>query len=559
MRRRTVTSFIIAIAFIVLFMTAAFLLIADLQNTDHIKERLAETNRILASYIESGDPDLVRIFRSVPEDTRITYISSSGDILYDSLKDDISENHLYRKEIIEASKGAIGTDIRISASIGIRMVYSALMLQDGSYIRAAYPFSNFALSSNYIKYLATALFLVILASSIIILRLSGFLLEPVEELSFATDRIARGELSRRVELKQDEDLARLSRNFNNMAERLETTIVESLEKQNRLEAILKSMDSGVIALDNNGNIIMMNPFSKQLFSVRGDTLGMNIGSIQNLSSLYEYLGSDEEVASIRTPEGKDLKIKKADILGERMNKVGVVIVIQDLTDIKRLENLRSQFVANVSHELKTPLTSIKGFSETLRFVNDEKTRIKFLDIINEEAERLTRLINDILSLSSLEQNRELKTEEIDTVEETRRICDMLHQMAVAKSIELTLTASGTPILMGDRDNFNQMVINLVDNAIKYTEPNGKVKVRIEKSGGKLVLSVKDTGVGIPEEHLPRLFERFYRVDKSRDRAKGGTGLGLAIVKHIVLSMKGEIKVESEIGKGTTFTVSLPMD
>lgn len=559
MRRRTVTSFIIAIAFIVMFMTAAFLLIADLQNTDNIKEKLAETTLILANYIESGNPDLERIFESVPENTRITYISSSGDILYDSLKDDISENHLGRKEIMEASKGAAGTDIRVSASIGIRMVYSALMLEDGSFIRSAYPFSNFSLSGNYIKYLATALFLVVLASTIIILRLSGFLLEPIEELSFATDRIARGELSRRVELKQDEELARLSRNFNNMAERLETTIVESLEKQNRLEAILKSMDSGVIALDNNGNIIMMNPFSKQLFSVRGDTLGMNIGNLPNLSSVYEYLCSDEKVASIRTPEGKDLKMKKADILGERMNKVGVVIVIQDITDIKRLENLRSQFVANVSHELKTPLTSIKGFSETLRYVNDEKTRIKFLDIINEEAERLTRLINDILSLSSLEQNREIKVEEIDTVEETRRICDMLHQMAVAKSIELTLTASGNPILMGDRDNFNQMVINLVDNAIKYTEPNGKVKVRIEKSGGNLILSVKDTGIGIPEEHIPRLFERFYRVDKSRDRAKGGTGLGLAIVKHIVLSMKGEIKVESEIGRGTTFTVSIPMD
>ena len=559
MRKRTVTSFIIAITFIVMFMTAAFLLIADLQNTDHIKEKLAETNRILANYIESGNTDIGRIFESVPENTRITYISSSGDVLYDSLKDDISENHLYRKEIIEATKGATGTDIRISASIGIRMVYSALMLDDGSFIRSAYPFSNFALSGNYIKYLATALFLVILASTIIILRLSGFLLEPIEELSFATDRIARGELSRRVELKQDEDLAKLSRNFNNMAERLETTIVESLEKQNRLEAILKSMDSGVIALDNNETIIMMNPFSKQLFSVRGDTLGMKIGSLPNLSSVYEYLGSEENVAAIRTPEGKDLKMKKADILGERMNKVGVVIVIQDITDIKRLENLRSQFVANVSHELKTPLTSIKGFSETLRFVNDEKTRIKFLDIINEEAERLTRLINDILSLSSLEQNREPKLEEIDTVEETRRICDMLHQMAVAKSIELTLTASGNPILIGDLDNYNQMVINLVDNAIKYTEPNGKVKVRIEKSAGKLILSVKDTGIGIPEEHLPRLFERFYRVDKSRDRAKGGTGLGLAIVKHIVLSMKGEIKVESETGRGTTFTVSIPMD
>ncbi len=559
MRKRTVTSFIIAITFIVMFMTAAFLLIADLQNTDHIKEKLAETNRILANYIESGNTDIGRIFESVPENTRITYISSSGDILYDSLRDDISENHLYRKEIIEATKGATGTDIRISASIGIKMVYSALMLDDGSFIRSAYPFSNFALSGNYIKYLATALFLVVLASTIIIMRLSGFLLEPIEELSFATDRIARGELSRRVELKQDEELARLSRNFNNMAERLETTIVESLEKQNRLEAILKSMDSGVIALDNNENIIMMNPFSKQLFSVRGDTLGMKIGSFPNLSSVYEYLGSVENVAAIRTPEGKDLKMKKADILGERMNKVGVVIVIQDITDIKRLENLRSQFVANVSHELKTPLTSIKGFSETLRFVNDEKTRIKFLDIINEEAERLTRLINDILSLSSLEQNREPKLEEIDTVEETRRICDMLHQMAVAKSIELTLTASGNPILIGDLDNYNQMVINLVDNAIKYTEPNGKVKVRIEKSAGKLILSVKDTGIGIPEEHLPRLFERFYRVDKSRDRAKGGTGLGLAIVKHIVLSMKGEIKVESETGRGTTFTVSIPMD
>lgn len=559
MRRRTVTSFIIAIAFIVLFMSAAFLLIADLQNTDHIKEKLAGTNAVLANYIESGNTDLKRIFESVPDNTRVTYISNTGAILYDSLKDDISENHLYRKEIIEASKGATGTDIRVSASIGIRMVYSALMLEDGSFIRSAYPFSNFSLSGNYIKYMATALFLVILASTIIILRLSGFLLEPIEELSFATDRIARGELSRRVELKQDEDLARLSRNFNNMAERLETTIMESLEKQNRLEAILKSMDSGVIAIDNSGNIIMMNPFSKQLFSVRGDTLGMNIGNVPCLSSVFEYLESDDKVTTMRTPEGKDLKMKKADILGERMNKVGVVIVIQDITDIKRLENLRSQFVANVSHELKTPLTSIKGFSETLRYVNDEKTRIKFLDIINEEAERLTRLINDILSLSSLEQNRELKVEEIDTVEEIRRICDMLHQMAVAKSIELTLTASGNPILMGDRDNFNQMVINLVDNAIKYTEPNGKVKVRIEKSGGNLILSVKDTGIGIPEEHLPRLFERFYRVDKSRDRAKGGTGLGLAIVKHIVMSMKGEIKVESEIGRGTTFIVSIPME
>jgi two-component system phosphate regulon sensor histidine kinase PhoR len=273
------------------------------------------------------------------------------------------------------------------------------------------------------------------------------------------------------------------------------------------------------------------------------------------------LNDEEDIleVQIEEPIRKDIRIKSAEILGERGALVGTVVVLEDITDLKKLEKMRSQFVANVSHELKTPLTSIKGFSETLKLVKDESTRNKFLDIINDESERLTRLINDILTLSSIEQVKSQKNEEIDISYESEKVYHLLNPKAEAKNITLSLTQKEPLFMLGDVDLYNQLLLNLVDNAIKYTRENGEVQIRIEREDTLIKVVVSDTGIGIPEKHLNRIFERFYRVDKARDRAMGGTGLGLAIVKHIVLSMGGTIEVSSEIGKGTQFVVYLPMD
>ena len=220
--------------------------------------------------------------------------------------------------------------------------------------------------------------------------------------------------------------------------------------------------------------------------------------------------------------------------------------------------MRSQFVANVSHELKTPLTSIKGFAETLRYVEDEKNKERFLDIINDEAERLTRLIDDILVLSDIENNKEKNEESVDINRLIEDICYLVKNSADGKDIKIIISGEKIPCVLGDKDKFKQMLINLVDNAIKYTESGGSVTIGTELKGNKYIIWVQDTGVGIPKEHIDRLFERFYRVDKARSRAQGGTGLGLAIVKHIVLGLNGTINVESEVGKGSKFIVTIPM-
>jgi two-component system phosphate regulon sensor histidine kinase PhoR len=236
-----------------------------------------------------------------------------------------------------------------------------------------------------------------------------------------------------------------------------------------------------------------------------------------------------------------------------------MLFIQDVTKEEAFEKMKSDFVANVSHELRSPLTSIKGFTETLKYVDDRQTRDKFLDIIYIESERLTRLINDILALSELE-NREygINFEKINIIAALDEVWHIMELNAKGKNIELSIHTDGENLVIyGDRDKFKQMMINLVDNAIKYTNPNGKVDVRALREGERITIEVEDDGIGIPDENIPRLFERFYRVDKARSRKMGGTGLGLAIVKHIVMIFNGEIHVKSKLGIGTTFTITLP--
>lgn len=391
-------------------------------------------------------------------------------------------------------------------------------------------------------------------------RMSERITRPLKEIREATGRISGGELNHRIRISDKGELSEIVNNFNYMADRMEETIVETADRQNRVEAVLTSMNSGVIALDRNDSIIIFNPYAGKLFGVFENVIGKDIRSVLKKEITDELLKVKPDFSEITIERNEDvtLRYKTAYIKGEDSKKAGLVIVIQDITEYRKLEQMRSQFVANVSHELKTPLTSIKGFSETLIDMEDNKTKIRFLEIIDQEAERLKRLIEDILSLSSIENQESDIVEVVNASEVLKDTCALLEPTARNKHIDFSLTMMGTPVFIGDTDRFRQLIINLVDNAIKYTETGGKVKVRLDTSGKNLVLSVSDTGSGIPKEHIPRIFERFYRVDKARDRAKGGTGLGLAIVKHIVMAFDGTIDVRSEEGVGTVFTVEIPL-
>jgi two-component system phosphate regulon sensor histidine kinase PhoR len=344
-----------------------------------------------------------------------------------------------------------------------------------------------------------------------------------------------------------------------MADKLEFTLNEVTDKQNRLQAILQSMDSGVIAVDRNNKVIMINPYAKKIFGISKDIIGQNLlDNIRDfeLENIFHQSDDDYKEIKIVWPKERELRIKTADIIN-RSEHIGTVAVVQDITEVKKLENMRTQFVANVSHELKTPLTSIKGFAETLKYVDDAQTKEKFLNIINEETERLTRLITDILILSHIEQQTVLKKEKINVNKIVEDVYNLMKNTADVKKIKLSIEQDKVNTLIGDTDRFKQMLINLVDNALNYSETGDSVCIGTEGKADGIILWVKDTGVGIAKEQIPRIFERLYRVDKARSRSKGGTGLGLAIVKHIVLKFDGKISVESKLGVGSKFIIEIP--
>ena len=410
-----------------------------------------------------------------------------------------------------------------------------------------------------VDYLIIGIIGVIALSAVMAYMLANSIAKPVNDLAKVSSKIAFGEVNNRVELNNNGELKVISDNFNKVVDRLENTIVDSLNKQNQFDSMLTSMNSGVIAIDKEERIIAFNTYARSLFGIFKDFKGENIRDIlkdYEVDKLLEITQNPQEL-QIQKTDLKTLRFRTTGILGNNAEEVGKVIVIEDATELKKLESMRSQFVANVSHELKTPLTSIKGYSETLRDVDDPVLKNKFLDIIDVESDRLQRLIEDILSLSSIENNEEVYFDIVDSVTVALDACRLLEKQARDRMVELSLTAKGKPLFIGDNDRYKQMIINLVDNAIKYTPNGGKVKVRIDTSNDIINISISDNGVGIPESHIPRLFERFYRVSKSRDRAKGGTGLGLAIVKHIVMAFNGNIDVESKLGRGTVFTITIP--
>ncbi|WP_392486458.1 two-component system histidine kinase PnpS [Haloimpatiens sp. FM7315] len=564
MKKKLMIYISFSISITLLVVTVLFIAIVNFQYESNVKKQLRSNNDIIKNYFEGESENskvtfLTHGFKT--SNIRVTYIDKDGNVIYDSYagKDKL-ENHNERKEVTSARKKENAYDVRVSATTGRRNIYCATKLNDETIIRSSMSVEVIKqFNREYLKYYFLGVFVVFFISLTICNRLSYIITKPVKDLDFVTSRIAKGELDRRVDISSGDEIGELGKNFNKMADKLEDNINDSFEKQTKLEAIMKSMDSGVIAIDRNFNIIMINPYAESIFNVSSEVIGKGlIEEIRNydIEKVFKSSTCDDFEIKTVTPHDRILRIKIADIIN-RSEHIGRVAVLQDITDIRRLENMRSEFVANVSHELKTPLTSIKGFSETLRYVDDDKTREKFLNIINDETDRLTRLISDILTLSDIEQTKNVKKENIDVNMIIDDVESLMKNYAKSKEIEVSILGSEVPCIYGNKDRFKQMMINLVDNAIKYSENGDKVYVGTKKQNGFIKLWVEDTGVGIPKDSIPRLFERFYRVDKARSRRNGGTGLGLAIVKHIVLSFNGTIKVESQLNKGSKFIINIP--
>ena len=391
----------------------------------------------------------------------------------------------------------------------------------------------------------------------------------VDQVMKALDRFSDGNFDTRIEgfSDRDPDLAE----YNAIISRIQDRLFKQINRNQVLSTVMSQMQNGIIAVDQEQNVIFVTSVAKKLLGIVGNPENKPVGQCSNdvkLDGVFSEAMRQEGVytneVAARTAVGRGHRPLRLYVSPMRRDGevVGALAIVEDITELRRLEQVRTDFAANVSHELKTPLTSIRGFVETLQAgaIDNPEMAHKFLNIIMMETERLTRLINDILSISKLESGDDaVATERIRLDKKACDICEMLEIHAQEKQVTLNYHLNSDPVyIIGNPDRVEQMLINLTENAIKYNKPGGSVTVQVFVNAQEANVTISDTGIGIAEENLPRLFERFYRVDKGRSRQMGGTGLGLAIVKHIVRSMKGEIEVHSKLGEGTEFLVTLPL-
>lgn len=554
MKKKIITSVIITVVFALVIITSSFMALYSIQEIENSKSMLKEYNSII-SELDIENASKLGLFKINGKTIELTIIDKDGNIKFNSSGNE--GNISYASIIKEAENKGVGYLDKYNENKKINMIYCGTKLSNGDTIISGVeePTTNIFQVKN-TKYYIITLIIVLLLSIALALKLVRIIVDPIKHLESVTWKIAHGNLQTRVNVVSNDELGQLGKTFNNMADQLQSKINEVVDKQNRLESILKSMQSGVIAVDNEDRIITINPYAQKIFGINVDVTGKYLNDCIEDKRIKEILNNEtvnETQVKIKKPFRRFLKIKKAIVING-YKKIGRVIAIQDITEMKRLENIRSQFVANVSHELKTPLTSIKGFAETLRYVEDEETKIKFLDIIDKETERLTRLISDILVLSDLENNPVEELEEIFPDGIITDAINILSEHARKKNIYINFESDNNDFILGQKDKFLQIVINIIENSIKYSNNNTKINVKSFSDKEYYYFKVKDNGIGIPKEDLPRIFERFYRVDKARK--SGGTGLGLAIVKHIVKTFGGEISVDSEVLKGTEFTFKI---
>jgi two-component system phosphate regulon sensor histidine kinase PhoR len=474
------------------------------------------------------------------------------------------ENDAHADEVVAATQGETGSASRTLPS-GVEMRYIAVPAADGLVLRLGAP-----LAEIHATVLAMQRRLIFASLLAIALALGlGFLASqlaarPLLAMTGAARRIAGGQYDIDLHSTSPDEFGLLSRTLTTLAAELKARIGDLVGERDRLSAILAGMAEGVVVTDAQRTIVLANPAASSILGARPELLGSSLESAVVDPALRRFIaegtsGNEVHESEVETALGKSIAIYVRPLTSGSSGG-GSVTVLRDMTRMRHLLTLRRDFVANVSHELRTPVAAIQGYAETLLAQTaDPATARQFLEIIHRQSERIGALVADLLTLSELQAkpNEEVARETVDLGSLASNVIETLRGGALTKDARIEIEVADEARALGDPMGLEQVIQNLVSNALKYGKREGMVRVRGVRSGGRVVLTVSDDGPGIAREHLPRLFERFYRVDAGRSREQGGTGLGLAIVKHLVESMGGTVDVESELGRGTTFRVELP--
>jgi len=391
---------------------------------------------------------------------------------------------------------------------------------------------------------------------------------PIKEVTSKAERLAKGDFGQTIAVKSRDEVGQLTEMFNYLTVRLKSTLDEMSREKNKIEAILTNMTDGIIAVNAEGVVIHANPAAYKIFNIQEEDLyNRNFDDAAEKLDLgitfNDILNDSDKNYNILSINNLIIKISVVQIMNEQNEAEGAMLVLQDVTEQEKLDRMRKEFVANVSHELRTPLTTIRSYTETLLegALDNKEYTLNFLKVINSESERMTRLVKDLLQLSKLDYDKmEWNMKRLSILNVLRDCVVKMEMTAKQKNQSLTFEAIGELCeIIGDKDRIEQVIINIISNAIKYTPENGSIKVTAKRLKDSVEIRIADSGIGIPKEDLPRLFERFYRVDKARSRAMGGTGLGLSIARNIVEAHKGTIRIESEYGKGSEVIINFPCE
>lgn len=524
-----------------------------------------KNNRLLSKTVSEAAREI---------EARVTVIDSTGKVWGDSIEDPAGmENHRDRPEISKALSGETGTARRRSETLGRDLIYIAYPVKaDGRIIGVVRLAKDQQELNRFLFRLRLLIVLSVLVVAFFALFCGRMIIrrftEPINELQRVALRYAQGDLGERVRYFGRDELADLGMALNNMAQRLAESFTMLEAEKRKLEVIMETLSDGILVVDRELKIMMVN-------GAAGAILGLGARNVQgcpvmevvlnhHLVDLIQDVNSRDQALeselNLYYPQNRQLQVFLAPLKDETGILAGSVVALHDISQLRYLERVRQDFVANVSHELRTPIATVKAMAETLLAgaKQDEATLLRYLAGINQECDRLSNLINDLLVLAKLDTKPEINREPFDLVELLTEVREgFLPTTDPAPDLILELPVPNLPQVLANRGQIKQVLLNLLDNALKYTPATGQVRLSACRDGDWIKVVVADTGIGIPQEELGRIFERFYRVDKARSRNKGGTGLGLSIVKHIVEGHGGKIEVESRLNQGSVFSFTLP--
>jgi len=561
----------------VLFIILSMLLEGQIRQgvTERITEELLSEGRVIASL--SFENDIPRRLSEMTRDskTRVVIINRDGKVIGDSSGErQVLDNHLNRSEVQESRLKGQGVSIRYSSSLKMDVLYVAFVLRDTSqnirgYIQLSRPLAEVKkVVDDFRRVLFTVILFVFLLSGFLAYYFIVKIVRPVHEMVNFTGGVISDSPKTSLHINSRDEIGALSKNIQQMAINLAKRINSKRRERQIVMSVFDTMAEGVVMLDAQNRVERANRSFLNLIGLSFDfVFQKSLLEIFRHAGLRDLLERSQKTGETTMGEiivdgNTELEVNISEIVNLPMADKKTLLVFRDVSQLKKLERMRIDFVANVSHEIKTPLTTIIGFIETINETppGQQETTRQFLRVIHDNALRLNRMVNDLLTLSNIELGKtQLHFEEVSVREMVEGILIMMENIAEEKQLTFSMDIDENfPPLMADRDRLSQIMINLLDNAVKATEAGGNITVSAKHGDNELVIKIMDTGIGIPPKYIPKLGERFYRVDKARSRKLGGTGLGLSIVKHLMEAHRGRIEIESNVGKGTTVFLYFPL-